>query len=122
MKKITAIDLFCGAGGLSLGLQQAGVDILAGFDNCQDSLDSFTFNHKDSLGINSDLSNDIHDLNQFSGIDLVIGSPPCQGFSIYGNRRFLNTQTIEYDPHKDPRNKLIFTFLDSIYELTSLFC
>ncbi len=86
MKKITAIDLFCGAGGLSLGLQQAGVEILAGFDNCQDSLDSYTFNHKDSLGINSDLSNDIHDLNQFSGIDLVVGSPPCQGFSISGKR------------------------------------
>ena len=106
MKKITAIDLFCGAGGFSLGLQQAGVEILAGFDKCQDSLDSFTFNHKESLVINSDLSKDIHDLNQFSGIDLVIGGPPCQGFSISGKR----------NPN-DIRNSLYKIYTKTLYSL-----
>lgn len=104
--KISAIDLFCGAGGLSLGLEQAGVKIIAGFDNCQDSLSTFTFNHKDSLGIECDLSNPIKGLKKFSGIDLVIGSPPCQGFSISGKR----------DP-KDIRNNLYKVYIDTLRQL-----
>tara|TARA_B100001059_G_scaffold235253_1_gene280278 strand:+ start:963 stop:1991 length:1029 start_codon:yes stop_codon:yes gene_type:complete len=106
MGKISAIDLFCGAGGLSLGFEQAGVKIHAGFDNCQDSLDSFTLNHKKSLGINCDLSKDVQNLNQFSGIDLVIGSPPCQGFSISGKRNSDDTRNSLYKIYTKTLDKL----------------
>ena len=40
------IDLFCGAGGLSFGMHQAGANIVAGFDNNKDALKTFSLNHK----------------------------------------------------------------------------
>lgn len=49
MKKFNAIDLFCGAGGLSLGFQQAGFNIIVGVDNEQAALDTFEFNHKGAM-------------------------------------------------------------------------
>ena len=45
-------------------------------------------------------------------IDVIVGGPPCQGFSIYGKRRFIHTK--KYDPHIDSRNKLIFTYLNYV--------
>ena len=104
--RITAIDLFCGAGGLSLGLEQAGVSVVAGFDNCADSLSTFCSNHEHSVGINCDLSNPIQGLSKFSGVDLVVGSPPCQGFSISGKR----------DP-EDTRNNLYRAYIDTLRQL-----
>lgn len=49
MSKFNAIDLFCGAGGLSLGFQQAGFNIIVGVDNEQAALDIFEFNHKGEI-------------------------------------------------------------------------
>ena len=51
-----AIDLFCGAGGLSQGFQQTGFEIIVGVDNDQAALDTFEYNHKNSIGLNADLS------------------------------------------------------------------
>ena len=45
-------------------------------------------------------------------IGIVAGGPPCQGFSIFGKRRFVNTQN--YDPAKDMRNQLIFAYFDLV--------
>ena len=42
-------------------------------------------------------------------VDLITGGPPCQGFSIFGKRRFVNTQG--YEPRKDPRNQLVYEFM-----------
>lgn len=42
-------------------------------------------------------------------MDIIVGGPPCQGFSMFGKRRFVKTK--DYDPHTDPRNKLVFTYL-----------
>ena len=56
-------------------------------------------------------------LNKLDGkkVDIIVGGPPCQGFSIFGKRRFINTKN--YDPQTDPRNKLVFTFLDYVKEI-----
>ena len=81
MKKLQAIDLFCGAGSLSYGFQKAGFNIVAGFDFCKDSLKTFEKNHTHSKGILHDLSQEIPNISDYKGIDCLIGGPPCQGFS-----------------------------------------
>ena len=87
---MNCIDLFCGCGGLSLGFEKAGFNIILGIDAWQDAITTFNYNHKNSLGICADLSKinpkDIE--NQLDGqtIDVIIGGPPCQGFSLAGKR------------------------------------
>ena len=102
-KKLTAIDLFCGAGGLSLGFEMAGIDVVAGFDSCNDSLETFMHNHKNAKGICCDLSKPIVDIDKYIGVDVVIGGPPCQGFSISGKR----------DP-QDKRNNLYTAYIATL--------
>lgn len=80
------IDLFAGCGGLSLGFQQAGFDIITAFDNWQASIDVYknNFNHP----INKvDLSTGI-DYHLFKSLspECIIGGPPCQDFSSAGKR------------------------------------
>jgi DNA (cytosine-5)-methyltransferase 1 len=82
-----AIDLFCGVGGLSLGFEQAGIPILAGFDNWERALAVYNanFNHK---AVKLDLSNvpaAAAELKKYPA-DMIIGGPPCQDFSHAGNR------------------------------------
>jgi len=56
--------------------------------------------------------------SKFKGIEIgiVVGGPPCQGFSIFGKRRFVNTR--KYDHRKDSRNKLVHAFIDVVSELS----
>lgn len=103
---LNVLDLFCGAGGLSSGFQKAGFNIVAGLDNWQEALDTFELNHSNALALNEDLDNlDIDSLDSKikHQIDVVIGGPPCQGFSISGKR----------NPN-DPRNKLYQSFVDIV--------
>lgn len=86
--KPTVIDLFCGIGGFSKGFEQAGYSVSLGVDNWSVALNTFKENHKDTEIINSNIE-DIEDafFLQFKGtIDVVIGGPPCQGFSMSGRR------------------------------------
>ena len=86
------LDLFCGICGLSLGLQQAGLRPVGGVDVWGEALATFRHNHP---GVKT-LEADITRLNQSlleaefaaaaSDIDLVVGGPPCQGFSTVGKR------------------------------------
>ncbi|MFA9502021.1 DNA cytosine methyltransferase [Natrinema sp. H-ect1] len=88
--KLTALDLFCGAGGLSLGLEQAGIEVVAGVDADQHAISTYSYNHKDR-GICLDLTKanphrEIAEQIRQTGfdpmdIDLVVGGPPCKGFS-----------------------------------------
>jgi len=80
------IDLFCGAGGLSKGFEDAGFDIIAGFDTCKDSIQTFINNHNDAKGVITDLSKPILNIEDYKNVEVVIGGPPCQGFSISGKR------------------------------------
>lgn len=101
------LDLFCGCGGLSLGLEQAGFDIKLGIDVWQDALTTFEANHSNSKTHLQDLSvicfKDIQEKYLPNGVDVIVGGPPCQGFSISGKR----------DPD-DPRNKLYTSFLRAV--------
>ena len=82
-----AIDLFCGCGGLSAGLKDAGYNILAGIDIEPHYIQTFTENFPNSLSICADVSKTsplklLKSLNLKVGeLDLLAGGPPCQGFS-----------------------------------------
>lgn len=110
----TCIDLFSGAGGINIGFEKAGFKTVfcADFDN--DVAKTHLHNWPDIPFIHGDLSdpkifNEVKARFGKEKIDVIFGGPPCQGFSIYGKRRFVNSKN--YDPHVDSRNKLIFTYL-----------
>lgn len=101
------LDLFCGAGGMSLGFQQAGCKILGGIEfevwpaethkkNFPDSV--FHFGAKDIRDIEPS------DLNiEPDGVDILIGGPPCQGFSIVGLSKI---RSLGQERDRDKKNRL----------------
>ena len=100
------LDLFCGAGGLSLGFKNAGFHIIGGVDFDKAAMDTHIRNFKseDSFEYCGDITK-ITDktINELATkVDIIIGGPPCQGFS-KGNRQ----QKLE----DDPRNKLFFQYI-----------
>lgn len=88
--KYTVLDLFCGCGGLSLGFEHAGYDVLLGIDVWEDALTTYGYNHKNGNTLCADLASlDPQLIERTIGnksIDVIIGGPPCQGFSIAGKR------------------------------------
>src|SRR5438094_385476 len=86
---LTAVDLFCGAGGFSLGLKWADFRILAALDNDRAALQTY-IHHFGEIALDVDASS--VDLEQIrrkidfdeSDLTVVIGGPPCQGFSYQG--------------------------------------
>lgn len=87
---MNCIDLFCGCGGLSLGFEKVGFNILLGIDAWEDAITTFNHNHKNSKGFCADLSKinpeDVKDQLNGNSVDVIIGGPPCQGFSVAGKR------------------------------------
>lgn len=87
-KKLNFIDLFSGCGGLSLGLEKAGMNCLMGLDFLAPAIETFQLNHKKSIGICADIKKtDFKKINKIIGkdrVDLICGGPPCQGFSTIG--------------------------------------
>lgn len=114
MNKYTCIDSFCGAGGLGLGLQQAGFDILLSFDIDELCIKTIKENKKyfDHPAVVSDVSDMLNGKAlKLCGLKrgdlfLLAGGPPCQGFSI--QRRGTDT---------DPRNQLVFKYAQLVDEL-----
>lgn len=110
MKHYSVIDLFSGCGGLSYGFLQAGYKVLLGIDNDEAALKTFSFNHPEAKAMNKDISKikskDLLTLIGEQKIDLIIGGPPCQGFSLSGPRRF-----------NDSRNTLYLSFIRLVKEL-----
>ena len=101
------IDLFCGCGGLSKGFTLAGYNCVGGIDFNQSAIDTFNHNFKKSKGLCCDLlemstERIIEEYGDLADVDVVIGGPPCQGFSS-ANRYKLEGA--------DPRNKLFFEFV-----------
>ncbi|MCK9480150.1 MAG: DNA cytosine methyltransferase [Bacteroidia bacterium] len=88
--KPTVIDLFCGCGGLSYGFIEAGYNVLLGIDHWKDAITTFENTHKNAKGIVADLFTEtpieISKKTEIKNIDVIIGGPPCQGFSIAGKR------------------------------------
>lgn len=89
-KKYNILDLFCGCGGMSLGFEQAGFNILLGIDVWQDALQTYAHNHKGVKTLCADISTlsgeDIINVIGNASVDVIIGGPPCQGFSVAGKR------------------------------------
>ena len=117
MKSNSFIDLFSGAGGFVIGFARGGWTPLLAADYDKNVADTHQHNFPDIPFSQADLSDKnevLKIINGFAGEDvgLVVGGPPCQGFSMFGKRRFINTKG--HDPHQDPRNKLVVAFLDIV--------
>ncbi len=80
------VDLFSGCGGLSLGFEQAGFNVLAAFDNWKPAVDIYR-NNFDHPIFETDLSSQeaINEIQNFNP-EMIIGGPPCQDFSSAGKR------------------------------------
>ena len=114
MMEYTCVDSFCGAGGLGLGLQQAGFDVKLSFDIDKKCIDTIHENKKyfKHLAVVADISDMLNGkvlnfCNMKRGeLFLLAGGPPCQGFSI--QRRGADI---------DPRNQLVFMYAKLVEEL-----
>lgn len=105
----TAIDLFAGCGGLTLGLKQAGFDVLAAIEIDEIAAKTYSMNHPEVEMWEDDIR-DVHPVDMMDELhlgefelDLLAGCPPCQGFSsistLNGHRRI-----------DDARNDLVLLF------------
>ena len=119
-KRFSFVDLFCGVGGFTVGMSSAGWSPILGVDINANVRDSHKINFPAVPFIHGslaepDIVKGVQELLADNDIGLVVGGPPCQGFSVFGKRRFVNTQG--YDPHTDPRNKLVYAYLDIVKKL-----
>jgi len=105
---IKVIDLFAGCGGLSCGFEQAGLNIVAAVEYDKQIAKSYEYNHKNTEVFAEDIKI-IDEQNIFSkdSADIIIGGPPCQGFSMAGAR--IRNGFIE-----DPRNYLFKHYLSIV--------
>jgi len=105
MVKLNVLDLFCGCGGMSKGLNDAGFNIVAGIDIWDVAIKSYqkNFNHlaicSDLKDLSPELFNEKYNQQKLK-IDLIVGGPPCQGMSIAGKRDI-----------NDPRNTLFMEYV-----------
>lgn len=104
-KNLKVIDLFCGCGGLSHGFLDAGYNVVIGVDHDEAALKTYSKNHKDSIALKADLFKDeaIDEIKEryisktgSDKVDLIIGGPPCQGFSLTGSRDINDTRNTLY--------------------------
>jgi DNA (cytosine-5)-methyltransferase 1 len=96
MAGLKAVDLFSGAGGLSLGLADAGIEVVKGFDFDETCAATYERN----LGHPGEVA-DVKEMKaaDLPEVDVICGGPPCQGFSLIGKRK-----------EDDPRNDLVWHF------------
>ena len=102
---LNVLDLFCGCGGMSKGLEDAGLNIIAGIDIWDKAIESYSknFKHQAICENLQELPPEDFDAlynTENNSIDIIVGGPPCQGFSIAGKRDL-----------KDPRNSLFMEYV-----------
>lgn len=110
-KTKNVVDLFCGAGGLSKGFEWAGYNIVAANDNYKQACETYRTNHPHTSLIEGDITkkeikNALLDAIKGKKIDIIIGGPPCQGFSHAGKRLV-----------DDPRNFLFKEFVEIVRQV-----
>ena len=100
----TVLDLFCGCGGISYGFEMSGCEIIGGIDFNKDATETFKLNFPKANVKCTDISTITNEeiKKDYSGVDIIVGGPPCQGFST-ANRHQKETD--------DPRNKLFFEYI-----------
>lgn len=99
------IDLFCGAGGMSLGFENAGYESCLAIDIWKDAIGTYNLNrHKNQSGTTVDIhdftNDELKEIGEKNEVVGVIGGPPCQGFSLVGTR-----------DSNDPRNSLYMEYV-----------
>lgn len=103
-KEYTFIDLFSGCGGLSLGFEQAGYKGLIAIDHWKDALETYAYNRQGAKTMCADLltlqPSEVERQIGTDTVDVIIGGPPCQGFSVAGKRII-----------EDERNQLYKSFV-----------
>lgn len=109
---LSTIDLFCGAGGITEGFREAGYRCLYANDCMPEAIETFSFNHPDALA-EADGIQDVDPAQvrrrlglKKGALHVLVGGPPCQGFSINAPERFLS----------DPRNQLFKDYLRFLEE------
>ena len=110
------IDFFCGAGGLSLGFSQEGFKVDLANDYEDVCIETFRYNHPEvpeDRVILGDIRNIVDHIENYinNEIDIVIGGPPCQGFSSANQQRIID----------DPRNELYKYYLKAISKIAPKF-
>lgn len=107
IKKRTAIDLFAGAGGFSLGVSMAGFDVRAAVENDIWAAQTYKLNHKGTALLRQDIQT-LTGANllkaarlKLGDLDFLFGGPPCQGFTTVNTKCGID----------DPRSKLIHEFI-----------
>jgi DNA (cytosine-5)-methyltransferase 1 len=117
MSRPIGIDLFAGAGGMSLGFEQAGFDIVAAVEIDPIHCATHEYNFPDTTTICASVidltGTEIRRRAKLGtkDIDVVVGGAPCQGFSLMGKRAF-----------EDPRNQLVFHYVRIVKELNPKYC
>lgn len=112
MKKLNVIDLFCGCGGFSKGFEEAGYNICFGIDMWADAVVTYQKNFPEASVLNEDITKisgrDILERTGLSSneVDVIIGGPPCQGFSVSGKRMI-----------DDERNSLYKSYVQIVSEI-----
>lgn len=113
-KTFTVLDLFAGAGGLSIGFEKAGFKLVGATDFDKWSCQTLRLNHPDTAVIEGDITQlTSKELKKAIGgqeVDVIVGGPPCQGFSQLGKRI-----------PDDPRNKLLHEYFRVVQDLRPKF-
>lgn len=104
MSKYKVLDLFCGAGGLSLGFKLAGFKIVGGVEWDMAAMETHRHNFNCEFEFCGDIKKvpDKEIKEKLGKVDVIVGGPPCQGFSSANRHE---------KEEKDPRNKLFFEYL-----------
>ncbi len=114
-KRLTAIDLFCGAGGLSQGLHDAGFDVIWALDNEEKTKPTYDANHECEMTVGDIRNIEPPDLGLDEGeLDLVAGGPPCPTFSLVGRSKINSIEG--RDNQTDDRHLLYEEFLKFVDE------
>ncbi len=105
------LDLFCGSGGLSKGFEWAGYKIIVANDNFKSACETYKNNHKNTVLIEGDITKKdikekLYESIKNKKIDIIVGGPPCQGFS-YAGKRLVD----------DPRNFLFKEFVEIVRKI-----
>lgn len=122
MKQFTCIDLFCGCGGFTLGMERAGFTVLAAIDSNPEAISVFRKNLPDVAQIlEKDLTayhpRELAKLIGAKKVDVIVGGPPCQGFSsvrqrdgtnngrrmVHDKRRYLYQEFLRYVDYFRPK-------------------
>ncbi len=115
-KNLTLVDFFCGAGGLSLGFIQQGFNVRLANDIEDVCIQTYKYNHPELPSnklIQGDIKQIVDHIEDYidENIDIVVGGPPCQGFSEANRQRVID----------DPRNKLYKYFVQAVERIAPKF-